>query len=1800
MTETGSQQDESSDADRARRLFRYLAGVQELKSARAVRDLSAYRTNGDVVWLHDLPSHEAVRDVRVGADGTVADTLLHVDRVPPGAAPEPHESLVGWVSRPIDDRATEPTLRTSKLDPEVEAPVDELVLALEDHPEVEAAFAHWLPTWRAWAERERVEQPVRELYRRAWDMAQEASSKADEMELVVGVGLLDWKTDDGTKVRRHLFTAKAEAVIDEQTGRVTFSASREELSVEIDMLDPGTIRDNAMLGSLRTETHEYEGAELDPEVVGDMVRRLAVAIDPDAVYQGTDEPLAGQGLPVVSWAPAIILRKRSTRGTIELLKAIGDRIESTGAVPAGVYPLIDPDRQPDPGLVWSETDGAAVPVDDEVFLPKPVNDRQLEVIRKVSRSAQTVVQGPPGTGKTHTAAALISHMLALGKRVLITAQTDRALEELRDKLPEEIRTLAVSVIGSSREDLGQLEAAARVISERVDDFDEQRSLAEEARVLAEIGELRARRAELRSRLVAIRNGEVADHEIAGYSGSLARIAEQSSVEAERLSWIAPAEIEAGTEPPVTNDYASEWLRRITDEALMADAAIAADGLLGLADAPSVEEFRRLVDAEAAAQAALNDLGEVADDDATRAAAGLPKSTRDALSHRLAAAEQRLAAAASSSRVWVRAEALVDVCEGNVGPWESRRSRIAALVHETAVELTHLAHSDRVHCPGLSGDLITMAGSVLDHIEAKGPLKVEANGMPRRGRLAPKVVKESQLLFGRVRVNDSPPSDADRLRLFLHWARAAQLLDRLGTEWPQSVQLPEEDTLLERLGLHRTELAVLDDLLALRVELADCEAQLRATGLGAPSWVDPASVRGYRARLEVAGAKDELATAAAAVDAFAEALRPHVEVGEPHAWATGLRQAFATRDISEYAEQAGRLKRLHAAKDSAEWCRQIEERLAPAMPWLPGLVATEGADVWESRVASLEEAWRWRAARAWMEQHEPDDPNRIGIRLDAAEDDIRRLCGELAALRAWRHAVAPDRLTPSTKSSLNQYVLLTRKFGKGTGKYRQRKLRQLRAALDECREAVPVWIMPIYRLAEQLQAEPDQFDVVIVDEASQAGADAIFLQYLAPKVVVIGDDKQVSPTVIVDRSRVYDLADQYLADSPLRKVLEVPDTSLFDLAVTVYGGRITLVEHRRCVPEIIGFSNVLAYEPDGIRLQPVRQYGSDRLEPIRTVHVARGHRTGSSADARNEPEADALVDAVARCCADPAYDGMTFGIISLQGQAQAKLIEGRLLERLDPDEWAARDLRCGDSASFQGAERDVVFLSMVAAASSERRLGAATSALYVQRYNVAVSRAKDQVWLFHSVTTSDLPNTEDVRNKLLEYCAAQQGRAESDRPLELVPDDEPVAPFDSLFEQRVYNRLVERGYLVLPQFEASGYRIDLVVQGAQRRLAVECDGDHWHGPDRYEADLGRQRDLERADWIFHRVRESAFHLDSAAAIDEVVERLEELGIRPPGFEADDQPAPSPVPAEIVSGPVPERGDQGVLLEEQPVDSLPFAAAVDTESTVKVPTASAAGPSTAVPAEVAHAVPQQPAPTKQVVLPSEEPADTMKVSKSDLFDDGEGVGQSPLAVAEPEATVVPDIDEDDESIGLDDGEHVDHMTELASERGFRPYVEWKRVALDDPTGMPLRNLAETIAEFVDAEGPVLVNRMFQQLNQAAGNRRLGRVLKERFEAGLSRALEEQWVVLDDPLDSRDQLLQTVRAPDQPEKRLRELGPRSLHEVPPAEVAAALQAARGLWTLDSEQHLRALLDLYGLKRLTAATEEYLLACSRLRAGG
>jgi very-short-patch-repair endonuclease len=168
----------------------------------------------------------------------------------------------------------------------------------------------------------------------------------------------------------------------------------------------------------------------------------------------------------------------------------------------------------------------------------------------------------------------------------------------------------------------------------------------------------------------------------------------------------------------------------------------------------------------------------------------------------------------------------------------------------------------------------------------------------------------------------------------------------------------------------------------------------------------------------------------------------------------------------------------------------------------------------------------------------------------------------------------------------------------------------------------------------------------------------------------------------------------------------------------------------------------------------------------------------------------------------------------------------------------------------------------------------TALPFQQRFNVALSRARDREYLFHSVT-EDLLKPDDLKAKVLRHFKnPMEGRTPRTGDL--------MSLCESGFERDVLVSLLKLGYKVQPQVKVGPYSIDLVVEGRDdQRLAIELDGDQYHGPERWTQDLARQRVMERVGWRFWRCWGSSFRLDPDACIDDLVGSLNALGIQPVG-------------------------------------------------------------------------------------------------------------------------------------------------------------------------------------------------------------------------------------------------------------------------------------------------------------------------------
>src|SRR5438045_5422718 len=140
----------------------------------------------------------------------------------------------------------------------------------------------------------------------------------------------------------------------------------------------------------------------------------------------------------------------------------------------------------------------------------------------------------------------------------------------------------------------------------------------------------------------------------------------------------------------------------------------------------------------------------------------------------------------------------------------------------------------------------------------------------------------------------------------------------------------------------------------------------------------------------------------------------------------------------------------------------------------------------------------------------------------------------------------------------------------------------------------------------------------------------------------------------------------------------------------------------------------------------------------------------------------------------------------------------------------------------------MFLSVVDSAH-DGPLRLRSDPMFKQRFNVAASRARDQMWVIHSLDPADL-KPKDLRRRLIQH-AEDPGAV---KLLAKQSEDSPETPL----ENEIHNRLFEAGYRVLPHWRVGYYSVDLVVEGGGRRLAIECDGDKPAARDHLREDRAR--------------------------------------------------------------------------------------------------------------------------------------------------------------------------------------------------------------------------------------------------------------------------------------------------------------------------------------------------------------------------
>eukprot|EP00978_Attheya_sp_CCMP212_P014159 scaffold35967_cov52-Attheya_sp.AAC.1 len=388
----------------------------------------------------------------------------------------------------------------------------------------------------------------------------------------------------------------------------------------------------------------------------------------------------------------------------------------------------------------------------------------------------------------------------------------------------------------------------------------------------------------------------------------------------------------------------------------------------------------------------------------------------------------------------------------------------------------------------------------------------------------------------------------------------------------------------------------------------------------------------------------------------------------------------------------------------------------------------------------------QASTTWSYLHIESDSKQLEIQRRNHAHQLQTLYEKLVEAKVI--AQLNESFSPEAQTALIRFAQLAGKSRLNTSQQaskmsqrQQRHRQQYLKSFEECVRYIPCWILTSSQVSDYLPPEIGGFDLVVIDEASQSDITALPCMLRGKQWLVVGDGKQVSPTEsFVSESRVESLLVS-LPDSPFKESF-LPGQSFFDLCSQAFPfSRVVLTEHFRCAPEIIHFSNNQYYRG---KLNALRMPTSqERMDPsIADVFVENGEKRGKT----NERECDAIVSMV--CDLVKSADS-SIGVISLMGEEQSRLIRNRLLDSVGPQAFKRHSILVGDPPSFQGAERDVVFLSMVCSPGSSPTQ---SQLMHEQRMNVALSRAKNKVVLVHSITVAHVPSFQDVKVSVLQFFA----------------------------------------------------------------------------------------------------------------------------------------------------------------------------------------------------------------------------------------------------------------------------------------------------------------------------------------------------------------------------------------------------------------------------------------------------------------
>ena len=1409
-------------------------------------------------FLEDLPKYSGVTLNYLDNKNNLANQkILQVEKLPFLEPLAIDKELLEWISGDWTDYKSPIKLLSEKIIKENDA--SKVVNISKKEKEI---LEKLLKDRKLWVEEQKKIEVVRNLFDTLYNKYLVLDRDSDILELVVANGLVKVPNED---IYYPILLKKVNFSIDTEKNIISITdASDNDFITQELYLNFLAEVENINLDKVFYLEDKIVENNIHPisknDTIKDFFREFIHNLNSRAQFIEDLDKKNKESVITIEWKPILFIRKKDD-GKVEAINNIIKDIENGGEIPEYLSELV--------GVIGDEK--RAIEQVPDILFTKETNNEQIEIIKSLYSHRAVVVQGPPGTGKTHTIANLLGHFLAEGKNVLITSQTKKALDVLKEKIPTDIQDLCISMLDDDSSDLGN---SVESISEKLGYLNLENLKNEYKEIENQRNELKEDIKNIKRKIFNIKYQE--SHPIIYNNESITlreagEFLRKNQRELDRI----PGIVSSGIPCPINNEdlafLKSGYKKSVSRE----EEKEIELGLNKVSDFWTLEEFKEMLENKKEIMSRLdlllknkkyhiNDNLFYVDDkmlidlDKFKNYSGIDKIIPEDL---------------KSIEDWKK-----DVCIAGTENSGDRKIWLEFIKDiRRLYDLTNMTKDQLFKKEVVYKDIDVSTAKKLIIGLKKG---IERPGFFFKHRLR----KARKQISDKVTINNRILETLYDCNVALEYTTLIELKENTKNTWNI---LMTGNSLLENSNnknLYKQLYSYADQMEYLlnwydrekktflhKIENAGFEKLNINKTEGNPIYVDEVNqIFDFIPSLEELIAIGKIALEYREVDIKRSEYLVKIEniIKENSHLGREIKNAILNENIDKYSET---LEKLRVLSEKEVLYKKYKDLLhnvkAVANSW--GEELENG--LFNEKIENIYNVWRYKQISQKLK--ELAEKPYFNLQADILEksEELKKLTTDLVTKKTWYNIIKflEEKDNLAISQALKGWKQTVQKIGKGTGKNTNIHKKNAKEKMLLCQKVVPAWIMPLNKVFDTLNPVENKFDIVIIDEASQSDISSLILLYMAKKIIIVGDDKQVSPSDVgVNIDKINMFRRKYIKGKVANDDLYGIRASLYSIVSTTFQP-ISLREHFRSVPEIIGYSNKTSYDN---QILPLRDSNSSILKPAIIDYKVNGKRDEKSKI--NRVEAETIVSLIEACLAMKEYKNSTFGVISLLGDEQAELIQDLIVKRIPATEIENHKILCGNSASFQGDERDIMFISLVDSSEENKSLrlvGEGVEGAIRKRYNVAISRAKDQLWIVHSIDKNNLKEG-DLRKELFEYIDSLKENVFDKTAIENITASD--------FENEVARHLSEKNYTVKQKWRVGSYDIDMVAIYDDKKIAIECDGKTLnHTEEEVIANLEEQEILERCGWEFIRVRASEYFRNPEKAIKDLIIQLDDKGVYP---------------------------------------------------------------------------------------------------------------------------------------------------------------------------------------------------------------------------------------------------------------------------------------------------------------------------------